>query len=116
MKKVVIAALFLFSSIFSYAQSDDSDEEKKSKVPYLSLPKLNQEDAEVYFGSKARVAFFDFYRQMNDMKNQQIGFQTGRHSVRPFDRDPRIAGEIDGAKNRSLMPAFPVGLVCCVVR
>ena len=29
MKKVVIAALFIFSSIFSYAQSDDSDPEKK---------------------------------------------------------------------------------------
>ena len=37
--------------------------------PYLSLPPLSQEDASIYFGSKAKVAFYDFYRQMSLLRN-----------------------------------------------
>lgn len=49
--------------------SDDEDSVPPTKGAYLTLPPLTQEDADVYFGSQARTAFFDFYRQMSALRN-----------------------------------------------
>ena len=52
------------------SKSSTDNNNDNDNLPSLLLPELSlsREDSEVYFGSKAKAAFFDFYRQLMRMK------------------------------------------------
>ncbi len=62
----------------SFTQNDtirrapEESESAEKAPPYLTLPQLGPDEASVYFGSKARVAFFDFYRQMGEARRSTV--------------------------------------------